>query len=87
VTVVVDFDKASQMCEPWVETRGWLDADDATKITREIVTLVSEAIDKELANPDWDRASLTRRVRRATGTCVNVRSRRRPMIIAVVIDT
>ena len=87
VTVVVDFENASQVCEPWVETRGWLDADDTTEITQEIVTLVSKAIDKELANADWDRASLKRRARRATGTCVNVRSRRRPMIVPVVIDT
>jgi len=87
VTVVVDFSEAKQVCDPWVESRGWLDGDDAQEIEAEIVKLVGDAIDKELANKDWDRASLMRKTRRATGTCVNARSRRRPMIMPVVIDT
>ena len=47
---------------------------------------VAEAIDSELKNPQWDHASLVRKVRRAAGTCVNVRSQRRPMLVPVVID-
>ena len=87
VTVVVDFADARQACEPWVESRGWLDGDDADDIEAEIVQLVAEAIDTELDNPDWDRASLSRRARRAAGTCVNLRSQRRPMIVPVIVDT
>lgn len=87
VTAVVDFGEAKQVCDPWVEARGWLDGDDGDAIAAEIVQLVGDAIDKELGNKDWDRASLMRRARRAAGTCVNARSQRRPMIVPVIIDT
>ena len=87
VTAVVDFAEAKQLCDPWVESRGWLDGDDGEAIEAEIVKLVGDAIDKELGNSDWDRASLMRRARRAAGTCVNARSQRRPMIVPIIIDT
>ncbi len=87
VTAVVNFGEAKQMCDPWVESRGWLDGDDGEEIEAEIVKLVGNAIDKELSNKDWDRASLMRKARRAAGTCVNLRSQRRPMIMPVIIDT
>ena len=87
VTAIVNFAEGVQVCDPWVESRGWLDGDDADEIQEEIVKLVAEAIDQELQNPDWDRASLLRKARRAAGTCVNLRSRRRPMIMPIVIDT
>lgn len=86
VTATVHFAEAKQMCDPWVESRGWLDGDDADEIEAEIVKLVGEAIDRELENPDWDRASLLRKARRAAGTCVNTRSQRRPMLVPVIID-
>jgi len=87
VTAIVDFDKAVQVCDPWVESRGWLDGDDGSEIEEEIVKLVAEAIESELQNPEWDRVTLTRKARRAAGTCVNARSQRRPMIMPVIIDT
>jgi ribonuclease J len=86
VTAVVDFANAKQVCDPWVESRGWLDGDDATEIEDEIVRLVGAAIQTELKNADWDRTSLMRKARRSAGTCVNARSQRRPMIMPVIID-
>lgn len=86
VSAVVDFAEGTQACEPWVETRGWLDDDDAAAVVEEIVRDVAAAVDDELGDPDWDRTSLVRRVRRTAGTIVNQRSRRRPMIVPVVID-
>lgn len=86
VTAVVDFENAKQVCDPWVETRGWLDADDAEAIVKDIIADVAASIDEELADPNWDHASLQRKVRRSAGTLVNKRSNRRPMIVPVVID-
>lgn len=86
ITVVVDFNKGEQLGDPWVESRGWLDNDDAQALSDEIVRLVADAIDQELQNADWDRKSLMRKVRRTAGTAVNQKSRRRPMIVPVVID-
>lgn len=86
VSAVVDFEAGRQLCEPWVESRGWLDADDAASLIDDLVREVAAAVDDELKNPDWDRATLVRRVRRSAGTFVNQRSRRRPMIVPVVID-
>ncbi|MEM7095894.1 MAG: ribonuclease J [Actinomycetota bacterium] len=86
ISVVVDFERGVQLGEPWVESRGWLDADDAEAVSSEIITEVAKAIDVELAGADWNQTTLTRRVRRTAGTLVNQRSRRRPMIVPVVID-
>lgn len=86
ITAVIDFDASTQVCDPWVESRGWLDSDDATDVGAEIVRAVAQAIDAELDNPDWDRTSLLRKMRRAAGTCVNSRSQRRPMLVPVVVD-
>ncbi len=86
VTAAVDFTQAKQVCDPWVESRGWLDGDDAKDLEAELVSLVGKAIDAELKNPGWDRASLLRKARRATGTFVNSRSQRRPMIMPIIID-
>lgn len=86
ITVVVDFSTGKQQCDPWVESRGWLDGDDAHEVGDFIITQVADAIDEELKNPKWDRSSLMRKVRRTAGTVVNQRSRRRPMIVPVVID-
>lgn len=86
ITAVVDFDSARQMCDPWVEARGWLDGDDGREISEQIIKLVSKAIDEELRTADWNRDTLIRRVRRAAGSCVHQQSRRRPMIVPIVID-
>lgn len=86
IVATVDFATAKQVCDPWVESRGWLDGDDAEGIESEIVALVGEAVERELQNPEWDRASLIRKARRAAGTCVNTRSQRRPMLVPVVVD-
>lgn len=87
VTAVVDFDTGRQLCDPWVETRGWLDRNDTGPIIEEIVKLAGTSIDEELATANWDRKSLERRLRRAAGTTVNAKSSRRPMIVPVIIDT
>jgi ribonuclease J len=44
VTAVVNFGEAKQVCDPWVESRGWLDGDDGEEIVAEIVKLVGNAI-------------------------------------------
>ncbi len=87
VTAIVDFDSGRQLCDPWVESRGWLDGDDADSLRDELVRLVADAVDGELRNPSWDRSSVLRKVRRASGGFINKSTGRRPMIVPVVIDT
>lgn len=86
VVAVVDFESGHQVCEPWIESRGWLETADSEPIAHEIVKLVTVAVDDELGRKSWNHTSLTRRVRRTAGTCVNTTSRRRPMIVPIVID-
>lgn len=85
VVVAIDFDAGEIASSPWVETRGWLDTDELTRLCQEMSTTVGDAVSKELRSADWDRTSVTRKVRRAAGTFVNEVSSRRPMIVPVVV--
>lgn len=85
VIAAVDYEHSELASDPWVETRGWLDTPELGDLCREMSEVVAVALEKALADPEWDRAELQRRMRRAAGTFVNERSARRPMIIPVVV--
>lgn len=86
VTVVVDFSEGKRIQEPLVQTRGWLHGDDSDRIADKIIEAVTEAVDDELENDEWNHDRLTRVVRRAAGSTVNYESRRRPMIMPIIFD-
>jgi ribonuclease J len=71
---------------PEVITRGWVHADEAEELLGEATEVVRRAVEEALADEARDIESLQRVVRRAAGRFVNQRTRRRPMIVPVVME-
>ena len=85
VVANVDLHSAQVIGTPQVITRGWVHAPEAENLLEESVTVVTEALAKSLADGARDVELLGRAVRRSLGALVSERTRRRPMIIPVVM--
>jgi ribonuclease J len=86
VVVTIDIDKATVLTGPEIITRGWVYAPEAEDLLDEACDTVAAAVEAALAKGVRDIESLERDVRRAAGKFVNERTRRRPMIVPVVME-
>ncbi len=88
VIVTVDSRTGSVLTGPEIITRGWVHAPEAEKLLDEAREVVLAAIEaSELDEPtstDFD--TLKRRARSALGRFVQERTKRRPMIVPVVME-
>jgi ribonuclease J len=86
VIVVVDAHTGEVLSDPEIITRGWVYAPEAEALLgearQEVVKALEEGADEGVPELDVVR----RRVRQAVGRFVNERTRRRPMILPVVIE-
>jgi ribonuclease J len=87
VVVTVDISTGKVLTGPEIITRGWVYAPEAEDLLDEACDTVAAAVEKALANGVRDVESLERDVRRAAGKFVSERTRRRPMIVPVVMET
>lgn len=87
VVTTVDLESGRVLTGPEIITRGWVYAPEADDLLDEACDTVAEAVEKALAEGVRDVESLERDVRRATGRFVNERTKRRPMIVPVVMET
>jgi ribonuclease J len=87
VVVTVDVQTGKVLVGPDIITRGWVYAPEAEDLLDEACEVVSAAVEAALANGVRDVEALERDVRRAAGKFVNERTRRRPMIVPVVMET
>jgi ribonuclease J len=89
VVVVVTVDLASRkvITGPEIITRGWVYAPEAEDLLDEACEVVSAAVEKALAAGVRDPESLEKDVRRAAGKFVSEKTKRRPMIVPVVMET
>ena len=85
VIVCVDRKKRRLVSGPEITTRGWIYEPEAEDLLEELGERVRAAVDKALAD-NADVAGIERAVRRASGRFVSERTRRRPMIVPVVIE-
>ena len=85
VVANVDLHTGSVVGTPRVITRGWVHAPEAEDLLEEAATLVAEALAKAMADGARDAEVLSRAVRRSLGALVSERTRRRPLIIPVVL--
>ncbi len=87
VVVTVDSGSGAILTGPEVITRGWVYAPEAEDLLDEAADTVAAAV-KEAFNQEAtvDIESLQRVVRRAAGRFVNERTKRRPMIVPVVME-
>jgi ribonuclease J len=86
VVVTVDIETGKVLTGPEIITRGWVYAPEAEDLLDEACDRVAEVVEKSLAAGVKDVESLERDVRRAAGKFVNERTKRRPMIVPVVME-
>ncbi len=87
VVVTVDMETRKVLTGPEIITRGWVYAPEAEDLLDEACDTVAAAVEKSLASGVRDVESLERDVRRAAGKFVSDRTKRRPMIVPVVMET
>jgi ribonuclease J len=85
VVVTVDKQKRTLSCPPVVETRGWVYAPEAEELLEEASQVVGAAVTQALRDGAHDIEVLSRHTRKALGKFVGDRTRRRPMIVPVVL--
>jgi ribonuclease J len=86
VVVTVDVGAGKVLVGPEVITRGWVYAPEAEDLIDEACSAVSVAVERALANGTRDVDALEKEVRRAAGKFVSERTKRRPMIVPVVME-
>jgi ribonuclease J len=86
VVVTVDIETSKVLTGPEIITRGWVYAPEAEDLLDEACDTVADTVERSLANGVRDVESLERDVRRAAGKFVNERTKRRPMIVPVVME-
>ena len=86
VIVAVDVTSGAIITGPEIITRGWVYAPEAEDLLDECADEVRKAIAEAVEQQALDIESLQRHVRRAAGKFVNERTRRRPMIVPVVME-
>jgi ribonuclease J len=87
VVVTVDISTGKVLTGPEIITRGWVYAPEAEDLLDEACDAVAAAVERSLASGVRDVEQLEREVRRAAGKFVNERTKRRPMIVPVVMET
>ncbi len=87
VVVTVDVQSGKVITGPEIITRGWVYAPEAEDLLDEACDTVADAVERALSEGVRDVEALERDVRRAAGKFVNERTRRRPMIVPVVMET
>jgi ribonuclease J len=85
VIVTIDHDAGEIVTGPEVITRGWVHAPEAEDLLDEARKTVHEAVLAALGKGEHDIESMQRVVRRAAGKFVADRTKRRPMIVPVVM--
>lgn len=86
VIVTVDIGSGKVLTGPEIITRGWVYAPEAEDLLDEACDVVAEAVEKALAAGVRSPEALEKDVRRAAGRFVNERTKRRPMIVPVVME-
>ncbi len=86
IVVTVDIETGKVLTGPEIITRGWVYAPEAEDLLDEACDTVAATVEKSLANGVRDVENLERDVRRAAGKFVNERTKRRPMIVPVVME-
>ncbi len=86
VVVTVDISSGRVLTGPEIITRGWVYAPEAEDLLDEACDRVAEAVEMALSKGVRDVDALERDVRRAAGKFVAERTKRRPMIVPVVME-
>jgi ribonuclease J len=86
VVVTVDARTGEVVSGPEILTRGWVYAPEADDLLEEARQAVLQSLKEAAAQGATDFETLRRHVRQAAGRFVNERTKRRPMIVPVVME-
>ena len=86
VVVTVDARSGEVLTGPEIITRGWVYEQEAEGLLDEAKQAIVASLEKAADEGARDFETLKRHVRRATGQFVNERTRRRPMIVPIVME-
>ncbi len=86
VVVAVDATSGEVLTGPEIITRGWVHAPEAEDLLEEARQRVTEALEHAASTGNTDFDTLKRQVRQALGRFVNEKTKRRPMIVPVVME-
>jgi ribonuclease J len=86
VVVTVDISSGRVLTGPEIITRGWVYAPEAEDLLDEACDRVAQAVELALSQGVRDVDALEKDVRRAAGKFVSERTKRKPMIVPVVME-
>jgi ribonuclease J len=86
VVVTVDGQRGEILTGPEIITRGWVYAPEAEDLLDEACDRIAQTLEGALASGVRDIDTLERELRRAAGKFVSERTKRRPMIVPVVME-
>ncbi len=86
VIVTIDHDDRTLVNGPEVITKGWVYAPEAEDLIDEMEKVVGDQVRSALERHDIEIESIQRTVRKAAGKFVSDRTKRRPMIVPVVMS-
>ena len=86
VVVTVDVSTGNVITGPEIITRGWVYAPEAEDLIDEATDHARRAVEHAFASGAHDTEALQRHVRQAVGRFVSERTRRKPMIVPVVME-
>ncbi|MDP1819930.1 MAG: ribonuclease J [Acidimicrobiales bacterium] len=86
VVLTVALDDCAILTGPEVITRGWVYAPEAEDLLSECTEVVRDAVQHAFKDTNPDIEGLARVVRKAAGKFVSDRTRRKPMIVPVVME-
>ena len=85
VVATVDPHAKEVVTEPEIITRGWVHAPESEELLNDAAQVVRVALAEALAQGHSDQDTLRRHARKALGRLVGERTRRRPMIVPLIV--
>jgi len=85
VVATVDLHRGTLSGKPQIATKGWVHAPEAEDLLEEAGRVVATALERAMADGARDVEVLGRHARKALGKLVGDRTRRRPMIVPIVM--
>ncbi|HUW02149.1 MAG TPA: ribonuclease J [Acidimicrobiales bacterium] len=86
VIVSVDVETGAMLARPEIVTRGWVHAPEAEGLLADCADEVERAVKQAFEKGGGDIENVSRQVRKAAGRFVNKATKRRPMIVPVVME-
>ena len=86
VIVTIDATTGEVVAGPEIVTRGWVYAPEAEDLLEEAQQVVRASLDDAAREGATDFETMRRHARRSVGRFINERTRRRPIVIPVVME-